>query len=89
MPVDAKSIFLAAADKPAAERAAYLDTACAGDAVLRQRVEALLRAHDEPSVSPMTGPYAPAAPAPEELAPLFPQLEVLELLGAGGMGAVY
>jgi predicted Ser/Thr protein kinase len=29
------------------------------------------------------------APSPEELAPLFPQLEILELLGQGGMGAVY
>ncbi len=33
--------------------------------------------------------HAPAAPAPEELAPLFPQLEIIELLGRGGMGAVY
>ncbi len=38
-----------------------------------------------------TGPYAgPAmAPAVAELAPLFPQLEILELIGQGGMGAVY
>ena len=30
-----------------------------------------------------------AAPAPGDLAPLFPQLEIFELLGKGGMGAVY
>jgi tRNA A-37 threonylcarbamoyl transferase component Bud32 len=32
-------------------------------------------------------PFTP--PAPTELAPHFPQLEILELLGQGGMGAVY
>ncbi len=37
-----------------------------------------------------TEPAPPfTAPAPEELAPSFPQLEVLALLGQGGMGAVY
>src|SRR5487761_1862356 len=30
-----------------------------------------------------------AAPKPEELAKQFPQLEIIELLGQGGMGAVY
>src|SRR5262249_25340500 len=30
------------------ERAAYLDEACADDAALRQRVEALLQVHDQP-----------------------------------------
>jgi serine/threonine protein kinase len=33
------------------------------------------------------GPFTP--PTPAELAPLFPQLELLEFIGAGGMGAVY
>src|SRR5262249_53475252 len=32
-----------------AERAAFLDRACAGDAALRRRLESLLRAHDEPA----------------------------------------
>ena len=34
-------------------------------------------------------PSLPAVPTPAELAPLFPELEILELLGQGGMGAVY
>jgi tRNA A-37 threonylcarbamoyl transferase component Bud32 len=45
-----------------------------------------------PGASPSTGVYAPgpaAAPTPAELAAAFPQLEILELLGQGGMGAVY
>jgi len=36
---------------------------------------------------PASPPFVP--PRPEELAPRFPQLEILELLGQGGMGAVY
>src|SRR5262249_6050616 len=44
----AKDIFLAALEKATpADRAAYLDEACAGDAELRRRVEALLCAHDQ------------------------------------------
>jgi tRNA A-37 threonylcarbamoyl transferase component Bud32 len=34
-------------------------------------------------------PSRPTAPTPAELAPHFPDLEILELLGQGGMGAVY
>jgi serine/threonine protein kinase/tetratricopeptide (TPR) repeat protein len=40
-------IFAAALELPADQRGAYLDQACAGDAALRGKVEALLRFHDE------------------------------------------
>jgi hypothetical protein len=41
-----REIFFQALDRDdPAERAAYLDGACAGDAALRQRIEALLRSH--------------------------------------------
>ena len=40
-----------------------------------------------------TGPQGtkatPPPPSPTEIAVLFPQLEILELIGKGGMGAVY
>jgi hypothetical protein len=44
---DARGIFLAAVERASADRAAFLDEACAGNADLLHRVEALLRAHDE------------------------------------------
>lgn len=34
-------------------------------------------------------PSPPRAPTPEEIAKCFPQLEILECLGRGGMGVVY
>jgi len=40
-------VFTEAVAKVPAERKAFLDSACEGDAVLRSRVEDLLRAHDE------------------------------------------
>src|SRR5215470_12338495 len=43
-----RAIFIAALDRASpADRAAYLDEACAGDPALRERVEALLRSHEE------------------------------------------
>ena len=39
-------IFTEAVQLPADERAAYLASACGGDAELRQKVEALLHTHD-------------------------------------------
>ncbi len=43
----AKTIFLAAIEKPAGQRASFVNEATAGDTVLRERVEALLMVHDD------------------------------------------
>jgi len=40
----AEEVFLAAAELPEAERSGFLDSVCAGDCVLREEVESLLRA---------------------------------------------
>src|SRR5204863_9284845 len=43
-----------------------------------------------PTAAPATPPDARfMPPAPDELAKVFPQLEILELLGQGGMGVGY
>ncbi len=44
-------------------------------------------AQDSAASGPGLAGFTP--PSPQELAGLFPQLEILELLGRGGMGAVY
>ena len=67
-PKRVKEIFLEAAELPdEAARAAYLDRACGGDAGLRARVEALLRAHD-PADS-FLGTPAAVVPDPDRCHP--------------------
>src|SRR5271156_4147398 len=65
MAIDAareKSLFLAVSDlSDPAERAAYLDRECGGDAELRGRVEALLRANDAAPLPPAEAPGATSA----------------------------
>src|SRR5262245_57654298 len=43
-----ESLFIRALELPATDRPSFLDEACGGDTGLRDRVAALLRAHDEP-----------------------------------------
>jgi serine/threonine protein kinase/Tfp pilus assembly protein PilF len=63
-----QTLFIEALEKEdPAERAAFLDRACAGDVALRQRIERLLQRHkeadsllDRPAVAPaVTGEYTP------------------------------
>ena len=42
-------LFQLALEKPAEKRAAFLDAMCEGDAALRQRLDALLAAHEQPA----------------------------------------
>src|SRR5579859_4739574 len=42
-----KELFLDVLEMPAAQRSAYLDTACAGDTALRQHLEIMLQSHED------------------------------------------
>jgi len=79
-PAQVKTLFLNASDlTDPVERAAYLDRECGGDAELRARVEALLRANDAPPMTPgptlgtaartldpdVTGDHTPEADSPK------------------------
>ena len=91
-----RSIFAAALDIPdPAERAAYLDRACNGDAALRAHIEGLLAAEGD------LGSFLnrPAAVAPDATAAYVPITEgpgsvigrykILQQIGEGGFGSVY
>jgi len=89
-----RSIFLAALElADPAERAAYLDAACAADAVLRRRVERLLAAHDsgDDFLEPPAGLAPTADPAPAADAPgtVLGPYKLLQVIGEGGMGVVF
>jgi eukaryotic-like serine/threonine-protein kinase len=55
-PNEVKSIFLAAAEKPATERVPFLEQACAGDKALRQRIEKVLASLDSVGADDKTEP---------------------------------
>jgi serine/threonine protein kinase/tetratricopeptide (TPR) repeat protein len=97
----AKSLFLAASDvADPAERAAFLDRECGGDAELRARVEALLKANDAAPLPAV--PQATVDPAPGQAetadygdptarvgALLAGKYKLIEEIGEGGMGSVF
>src|SRR5437773_76490 len=90
----AKAIFMMALEKSdPVERASYLAQACAGEAVLRQRVEVLLKAHDDPGSfmgAPAAGPAATVdEPARECPGTVIGPYKLLQQIGEGGMGTVF
>src|SRR4051794_1735151 len=91
----AEEILQAAVEKRTpAERAAYLDGACAGDAELRALVEGLLRAHADAG-SFLEQPLFESTPTgdqpsnPEAPGAAIGPYKLLQPIGEGGMGTVY
>ena len=85
----------AALDLPVAERAAYLDKVCSDNPLLRQLVEALLRAHGH---APAPGSPRPPArestvamtmPLSEKSGDKIGPYKLLQQIGEGGCGVVY
>src|SRR5438045_6319873 len=90
-----RAIFLVAVEKESpAERAKFLDHACAGNALLRSRLEALLDADALSGalldrVPAGLAPTAQFAPILEQPGSLIGPYKLLQKIGEGGMGLVF
>src|SRR5881409_576073 len=95
------ALFALALEKPVAERAAFLQAVCGSDGVLRQRLETLLAAHDEPDEvlgeeanskrtikAAMKLDFAKES-ADEAVGQTLGRYKLLERVGEGGCGVVY
>jgi predicted Ser/Thr protein kinase/TolB-like protein len=90
-----EALFADAIDRPAAGRAALLESACAGDPALRTSLERLLRAHDRAEGFLRELDSARAAALIEVSGmqdgegQIIGRYRVVRQLGRGGMGVVY
>ena len=90
-----EQVYHAALEREESQRAAYLHEICAGDEAMRREVESLLR-HEKGANSFLDAPAVEAAAKmlgeERDQSMIGRQLgsyQVVSLLGAGGMGAVY
>ena len=87
-----EAIFTAALGFAPAERPAYLTGACGGNVPLRQRIEALRRAHEEAAGFLPEQPKSQATvflPATEKVGDKIGRYRLMEKIGEGGCGIVY
>src|SRR5712671_647492 len=88
------AIFDAAIELPPERRAAYVLAACAGEDLLRQRVETLLRAHDSAgtfmdSLAVDSRRETPVVKPSEQPGDRIGRYKLLQQIGEGGCGVVY
>lgn len=89
------TLFVQAIERPAAERLAFVDTACSGDPDLRREVERLLEAHDsvggflESLDLARAAALIDATAADDEPPEVVGAYRIIRRLGGGGMGVVY
>src|SRR5215472_4282073 len=91
----AADIFTEALSVPGAERAAFLAQACGGDEQLRQKVEALLKSHEEigdfleEAPDKSVSEARIAAVADQKPAERIGRYKLLQQIGEGGCGVVF
>ena len=91
---ESRTSFESALERPPSERAQFLNTACEGDASLRQQVESLLLALDQAGTSAifpqLNTPVTDTMVQPTSIiGRRLGSYRVVQEVGRGGMGSVY